>query len=186
MLQKEIADSLQHTSMNVFLGVEIALTVSWGISRIQEYMANSSGLTSKWKEGIAFSFRELYMTIFYDQSRFANCDWRIRWSWNYSVNMLQYLLIWFIWSIPKLTWTWLLVFINNSLFSLFLMLATDRNSVFVAVVKNNVFISCYYCSFRRYGFSRQAGKTEQVKNILILNTQIVGRVALFLLNCWLL
>lgn len=129
MLQKEIADSSQHTSMNVFLGVQIALTASWGTSRIQEYMANSSGLTSKWKEGIAFPVHELYVTMFYGQSGFTNRDRRIRWSWNYSVNMLQYLFVWFIWSIPKLTRTWLLVFLNNSLFSLFLMLATDKQCI---------------------------------------------------------
>lgn len=31
------------------------------------------------------------------------------------------------------------------------------------VINNSIFPSCYYCSCRRYGFSRQAGKTEQVK-----------------------
>lgn len=47
-------------------------------------------------------------------------------------------------------------------------------------------LSFRYCSFRRYGFSRQAGKTEQVKNTLFLNTEIVGRIALVLLKCWVL
>lgn len=56
-------------------------------------------------------------------------------------------------------------------------------TLFVEVVNNNVFL-CYCCSFRRYGFSRQAGKTEQVKIELILKIHIVGRIALVLLECW--
>ncbi|NXS20713.1 CCD93 protein, partial [Mystacornis crossleyi] len=39
-----------------------------------------------------------------------------------------------------------------------------KQNVFVKVINNSIFPSCCYCSFRRYGFSRQAGKTEQAED----------------------